>query len=109
MKSDYIQVLVSCESTEQAKTMADVLLKEHLIACAQIVPKVESLYRWQGQIETAEECLMLLKTIAAHYDLIEQIIKKRHNYATPEIIAVPLIGGSTEYLDWINEQTEQKI
>ncbi len=107
MKFEYIQVLVSCESADQAKTMADALLKDRLIACAQIVPKVESLYRWQGQIEAAEECLMLLKTTAAHYDLIEQIIKKRHNYQNPEIIAVPLVGGSTEYLNWINEQTEK--
>ena len=104
MKIQCIQVFVSCESVEQAKTVVDSLLKDQIIACAQILPKVESFYRWQGQIESAHECLLLLKTTAAQFSAIEQTVKGLHSYDTPEIIATPITAGSTDYLDWINEQ-----
>ncbi len=104
MKFDYIQVLVSCESTEQAKTMVDSLLNDQIIACAQILPKIESFYRWRGQIESSEECLLLLKTAASQFAAIEQRITSLHSYQTPEIIAVPIVAGTTEYLQWIDEQ-----
>lgn len=104
MKHQYIQVFVSCESRWQAKKLVDSLLNDQIIACAQILPKVESFYRWQGQIESAVECLVLMKTMANQFSLLEQEINKLHSYETPEIIAVPLVDGSTEYLNWINEQ-----
>ena len=104
MKSEFIQVLVSCESVDQAKKMIDSLLNEQLVACVQLVPSIESFYRWQGQIEKAQESLLLLKTKASQFAAIEQKVKSLHSYQTPEIIAVPLENGSTEYLNWINEQ-----
>lgn len=104
MKSEFIQVLVSCESAKQAKTMVDSLLNDQIIACAQIMPTIESFYRWQGQIERAEESLLLLKTRADQFAAIEKKIKSLHNYKVPEIIAIPLVDGSTGYLNWINEQ-----
>jgi len=104
MKSEFIQVLVSCETSEQAKKMVDSLLNDQMIACAQLVPKIESFYRWQGQIETSKEILLLLKTKATQFEAIEQRIKSLHSYKTPEIIAVPIVNGSNEYLNWINEQ-----
>ena len=104
MKNQFIQVLVSCESSEQAKSMVESLLNDQIIACGQIVPKVESFYRWRGQIERAEECLLLLKSHVRHFDQISALIKKLHTYEVPEIIAVPLTDGSTDYLNWINEQ-----
>jgi periplasmic divalent cation tolerance protein len=104
MKNQFIQVLVSCESHAQAKTLVEALLNDQLIACGQIVPKVESFYRWRGQIERAEECLLLLKSHVRHFDEISAQIKILHTYEVPEIIAVPIVDGSTEYLNWINEQ-----
>ncbi len=104
MKSEFIQVLVSCESAKQAKTMVDSLLNDQIIACAQIMPTIESFYRWQGQIERAEESLLLLKTRADQFAAIEKKIKSLHSYKVPEIIAIPLVDGSTGYLNWINEQ-----
>lgn len=94
MDTQFIQVFISCASKSQAKTMVDSLLEDQIIACAQILPKVESYYRWQGQKETAEECLLLLKSTAAQFTLIEQTVKKLHSYQTPEIIAVPIMNGS---------------
>lgn len=104
MKSKFIQVFVSCESKSQAKTMVDSLLNGQLIACAQILPTIESYYHWHGQTIQSSECLLLLKTHRDHFKTIEAKIKKLHSYEVPEIIAVPIVDGSTEYLNWINEQ-----
>ncbi len=106
MNQSAIQVFVSCESRKQAKTMVESLLNDQIVACGQIGPKVESFYRWQGQIERANECLLILKTQSQHYAAIERLIKDLHSYDTPEIIAIPITHGSTEYLKWINEQTQ---
>lgn len=105
MNQSAIQVFVSCETEKQAKTMVESLLNDQIVACGQIVPKIESFYRWQGRVERAEECLLILKTQAKHFDAIEKRIKELHSYDTPEIIAMPVTQGATEYLKWINEQT----
>lgn len=105
MKESFIQVFVSCETKSQAKTVVESLLNDQIIACGQMVSNVESFYRWQGQIECAEECLLILKSQAHHFDAIKNRIQELHSYQTPEIIAMPISQGSTEYLKWINEQT----
>ena len=104
MKSEFIQVFVSCESKSQAKSIIDNLLNEEIIACAQILPGVESFYHWHGQTVQSSECLLLLKSHRNHFKTIEAKIKKLHSYEVPEIIAVPIVDGSKEYLNWINEQ-----
>ena len=105
MNKSFIQVFVSCESKAQAKTVVDSLLNDQIIACAQILPGVESYYHWHGQTVQAAECLLLLKSHRDHFKTIEAKIKKLHSYEVPEIIAVPIVDGSKEYLQWINEQT----
>lgn len=100
--------MVSCESTAQAKSMVESLLNDQIIACAQILNQMESFYRWQGQIASCEECLLLLKTQQHHFAAIETTVKNMHSYEVPEIIAVPIVEGSTEYLKWINEETRTK-
>lgn len=104
MESQYIQVFVSCTSRSQAKSMVDSLLQDQIIACAQIMPKIESFYRWQGQIKRADECLLILKSKKDCFVAIESIVTKLHSYDVPEILAVPIVDGSTAYLNWINEQ-----
>jgi len=106
MKAEFIQVFVSCESRSQAKSMVDSLLEDQIIACAQILPGVESFYHWHGQTVQSSECLLLLKSHRDHFKTIETKIKKLHTYEVPEIIAVPIMDGSKEYLNWINEQTK---
>ena len=107
MNNDCIQVFVSCESTAQAESLVESLLADQIIACAQILPQVQSFYRWQGQTTQATESLLLLKTQQQHYKAIETTIKELHSYEVPEIIAVPIVAGEAEYLNWINEQTNQ--
>jgi periplasmic divalent cation tolerance protein len=108
MKS-YIQVTTTTESKEQAKKIADFIVEQKLAACVQLLGPIESTYRWKGKIETAEEWLCLIKTQADFYNQVEAAIKKMHPYETPEIIAVPIIKGSNEYLQWIDDELENKI
>ncbi|MCX7552883.1 divalent-cation tolerance protein CutA [Marinicella sp. S1101] len=104
MNQEAIQVFVSCESSQQAKKLVDSLLNDQIIACAQMLKGVESFYRWQGQITQSNEVLLVLKTTANHFKAIETSIKKLHSYDVPEILAIPVLEGSTDYLKWINEQ-----
>lgn len=104
MKNTPIQVFVSCASRDEAKSLVDSLLNDQIIACAQILPAIESFYRWQGQIESANEVLLLLKTQQVHFKAIVKTIKKVHSYETPEVIAVPVVAGLPEYLSWIDDE-----
>ncbi|MFC3194763.1 divalent-cation tolerance protein CutA [Marinicella sediminis] len=106
MNYQHIQVFISCQNKSEAKKLVESLLADQIIACAQILPEVESFYRWKGQIVNDQECLLLLKTRHRHFSAIEQLVREGHSYDVPEIIAVPLVDGSTDYLKWIDEQTE---
>ena len=107
MKS-YIQISTTTESKEQAQKIARYLIDQKLAACVQISGPIESIYRWKGNVETAKEWLCLIKTRASLFRKVETAIKKLHPYETPEIIAVPIIKGSKEYLNWLDDETEKK-
>jgi len=108
MKS-YIQISTTTETKEQAQKIARSLVEKRLAACVQISGPIESTYRWKGKIETANEWLCLIKTRDDLFDKVEAAIKKLHSYETPEIIAVPIVKGSREYLNWLNDETENKL
>ncbi len=72
-----------------------------------IVPEVHSLFRWQGKLDSARESLMVVKTRASVVPEIVSLVKKEHSYAVPEIIALPVVGGNQDYLDWIGEEVKQ--
>jgi len=103
MKS-YIQISTTTETTEQAQKIAQFLVEKKLAACVQINAPIESIYRWKGKIETANEWLCLIKTREDLFDIVEAAIKRLHSYETPEIIAVPIVKGSKEYLNWIDDE-----
>jgi periplasmic divalent cation tolerance protein len=100
----FIQVTTTTESEEQAKKIADFLVGTKLAACVQIVGPITSIYRWKGKVENAQEWLCLIKTREDFYTDIESAIKEMHSYETPEIIAVPIIKGSKEYLQWLDSE-----
>ena len=102
MKS-YIQVTTTTETKEQAQKIAQHLVTEKLAACVQILGPINSIYRWKGKVENTQEWLCLIKTQDDLYDKVEAAIKSLHPYETPEIIAVPIVKGSKEYLNWIDE------
>ena len=90
-----------------AEHIARSLLERKLIACANILPGIKSIYVWQGAVETAIECALWLKTTSAHYDAIEQQILAQHPYALPEVIALPIERGLPAYLSWIQTETRR--
>jgi len=109
--NNYILVLTSCNSSEIASLIADSLVNRKLAACVNIMQGVESVYQWQGQIEHAEEFLLLIKSQHSLFLPLKQAIQELHDYELPEIIAVPIEAGEQNYLDWIQSATlatEQK-
>jgi periplasmic divalent cation tolerance protein len=84
-----------------ARTLAKAALEAKLIACANLIPKVESHYRWQGKIESASEVLMILKTAKSRLAALEKLISARHPYDTPEFLVLPLKAVSRRYLAWL--------
>ncbi len=103
--TDAIQIVTTTGRLEDAQAIAAHLVEQGLAACAQISGPIGSIYRWQGQIETAQEWQCVIKTRAALYQAVEQAIRARHPYETPEILATPVAHGSADYLTWLAEAT----
>jgi periplasmic divalent cation tolerance protein len=99
---EYIQVLTTTATREDAQAIADALVENHLAGCVQIVGPIVSTFRWQGEVERTEEWLCLIKTEKRLYPTLEQFIKTQHAYETPEIIAIPVVAGSQPYLQWLS-------
>ena len=102
----HVIVLVTCPNVRSAAKISDVLIKKRLAACANTVPGIESRYRWKGKIRKSKEVLMIIKTTKALVKKVEKAVKENHPYEVPEIIAIPIVSGSPEYLNWINSETK---
>ncbi|MGV0952379.1 MAG: divalent-cation tolerance protein CutA [Azonexus sp.] len=100
-------VLTNCPDEESANAIALALVEERLAACVNILPRVQSIYRWEGVVESATEIPLLIKATAANYSALETAIRDRHPYTVPEIIALPVERGLPAYLDWIASETTQ--
>ena len=100
----YVQVVTTTDSEQHAQTMATALVERRLAACVQIVGPITSVYRWQGQIETAREWQCWAKSRGELYDNIERAIRELHHYDEPEILAIGIETGSPSYLAWLDEQ-----
>ena len=96
-----IVVLMTAANGEEAARLADLLIGAHLAACVQILPEMESVYRWEGKIERQAEILLLAKTTRAKFEELEREVRALHSYETQEIIALPIVAGSTPYLEWL--------
>ena len=103
--SNTLLVLITLPERAAAETLARELLEARLAACVHIGATVQSLYHWRGEIETASETPMAIKTRTALWDRLERAIRARHPYELPEIVAVPISHGSPAYLDWIAGET----
>ena len=98
-------VLVNAASEAQAVSIANALVNERLAGCANIVSPIRSVYRWQGAVHDETEHLMVIKTRASLVAKVEARVKALHSYEVPEVIALPIVGGSASYLDWIFDST----
>ena len=103
----YIVVLVTAKDKKEATKIAKGLLEAKLIACANIIDGVQSLFWWQGKIDSSKEVLLVLKTKKTLFKKLSEKVKSLHSYQTPEIIALPIINGSEDYLKWIDSSIEE--
>jgi periplasmic divalent cation tolerance protein len=99
-------VLVTAPDFKTARTLARAALSARLIACANLVPKIESHYWWQGKIESGEEVLLIWKTTKSKLAALEKLVLAKHPYDTPEFLILPVSAGSQRYLDWIVESLD---
>jgi len=100
-------ILVTAKDKAEAHGLSTALLESKLIACANIISAVESFYWWEGKIERSAEALLVLKAKAEDFEAIRQLIKEKHSYETPEIIAVPIKQGDQDYLQWLSRSVER--
>lgn len=107
--AEYVQVQTAVPSREEGLRIARSAVDARLAACAQVLGPMTSTYWWKGQVEVAEECLVLLKTSAAKYADLERHIQQEHSYEVAEIISVPITGGLASYLAWIDEETQALV
>jgi periplasmic divalent cation tolerance protein len=96
-----ITVMMTAGSREEAVRLAEMLVGARLAACVQILPEIESVYHWQGEVRRDPEVLLLAKTTRARFALLEREVRALHSYETPEIIALPVIAASAPYLEWL--------
>jgi periplasmic divalent cation tolerance protein len=103
MTGQVVVVLTTWPSAEAARAGGRLVVEERLAACANIVPAIESIYRWQGKVESSAEVLVIFKTTEALYAQLESRVRELHKYEVPEIIRLPVSGGLVSYLNWVVE------
>ena len=101
LASQVVVVLVTCPSPAVARRLARRLVADRVAACVNLVPSVESTFRWQGKIERCRETLLIIKTTAAGFERLRRAILRLHPYDVPEIIALPVVAGHPPYLRWV--------
>jgi periplasmic divalent cation tolerance protein len=99
-------VLCTAGSEEEARKIARHVVEQRLAACVNIVPHLESIYRWQGKVESARECLLLIKTTKKRFPAVRDAIRELHSYELPECISISIDEGSAAYLEWIDQSVK---
>ena len=105
---EFVVVLVTAGSSEEAARIGQTLVAEHLVACANIIGPIRSIYRWQGAIEDAAEHLLLLKARTGDVAALDERVHALHSYEVPEVLALPIRAGSAAYLAWLAEATARE-
>lgn len=100
----YLMVFMTCEKKAEAKKIALELLNRKKAACVSIFPRGDSFFWWKGKLEQSEEYLVIAKTISPLLNDLIELVKEIHSYDVPEIVALPIIGGNEDYLNWLNEE-----
>ena len=104
--SDPIVVFVTCGSEEEGLKIANALVEGRLAACVNLISPIRSIYRWEGKIWDEKEWLLVIKTQKERFGELEEKVRSLHSYSVPEIISLPILEGSSSYLNWIEENTK---
>ena len=104
--TELVVLFITTTTAEEARRISEVLLNERKAACVNIVPKVSSLFWWQDKIESAEENLLIVKTKAPLLNEVVRLIIENHSYEVPQVIALPIVGGNQDYLEWIDKEVK---
>jgi periplasmic divalent cation tolerance protein len=100
-------VLATAGSEEEARKIARHLVESRLAACVNIIPQIESIYRWQGKVESSREWLLLAKTTQERFPAVRDAIRKLHSYDLPECVAINIEDGSSDYLQWLGDSVQE--
>jgi periplasmic divalent cation tolerance protein len=109
MEPEYIEITWTAGSIDEARLISRFLVQERLVACAQIIPWIESIYMWDNHLETSQETKVALKTRASCYDKVKDVILKNAKYEVPEITYRRIDGGNKEYMDWMADSTPENM
>ena len=101
--TEAVLILTTAADEAEAQTIAQELVERRVAACVNIVPRIQSIYRWEGKVETAEEFLLIIKTTKVRSADVKSAIRELHSYDLPECIVISMEDGSAEYLKWIEE------
>jgi periplasmic divalent cation tolerance protein len=104
---EFIAVLVTCGSEEEALKISHSLVDERLAACVNLISPVRSIYRWEGKILDEKEWILIIKTQRQRFEQLEKKVKSLHSYSVPEIIGLPIVEGASSYLKWLEEMTHK--
>jgi periplasmic divalent cation tolerance protein len=104
--TDKIVVFSTCGSQEEARQLAGTLIEKRLAACINITAPITSVYRWKGAVEEANEWLLIIKSRREHFDGIRAALEAAHSYELPEVLAIPVLEGSPNYLAWLEAETK---
>lgn len=102
-------VLTTCANADEARRLAEALVEQRLAACVSSLGDVTSTYRWQGRLQRDQETLMVIKTTEARFAAVEDLIRARSSYELPEVLAVPVHMGSSEYLSWLGAEVADQL
>lgn len=102
----YIVILITVPNADEANIIGKILVERRLVACANIIPKIKSIFRWEGRIQESDEALIVAKSKLNLMEEIQEAVKEKHSYDVPEIIALPVKSGLPRYCKWIDESVK---
>lgn len=100
--TDKIVLFSTCSDEKEAEKLARLLVDSRLAACVSVIPGIRSFYRWKGEVEISAECLLLIKSSRENFDALRERLEGAHSYEVPEVLALPVIAGSTKYMNWLD-------
>jgi periplasmic divalent cation tolerance protein len=100
--TEQIVILSTCASESEAEALARTLLDRRLAACVNVLPRIRSFYHWKGAVEASEECMLLIKSSRPLFAEVAAAVEKAHSYELPEVVALPIVAGSVNYLTWLS-------